>query len=89
MSVGDRQNSDSVIEHQISDVEREARDGRSPNLEVRRTVLDARTGPGPFGDQTDGLVDRFQELLRLGGELDGQQANSGDGGWSGAAGSWP
>lgn len=62
MIVGDRKNSESVIEHQISDVEAEARDGRPPKLKVRRNVLDDRTGSRPLGDHAENLVDCFQEL---------------------------
>ena len=62
MIVGDCQHSESVGEHQIADLEAEAGDRRSPDLQVRRDVLDDRTSSRPLGDQTENLVNSFQEL---------------------------
>lgn len=62
MMVGDPQNSDSVIEDQVSDVEAETRDGRSPDLEIRGSALDDRSGSGPLSEQAEDLLDRVQEL---------------------------
>ena len=61
MVVGYRQHVNDVIGNEIRDVVREARDGRTPDVELWRESVDSASGSWPLCNGLDRRIDRAEE----------------------------